>query len=164
MTLHELNRIDQLAFVRAIGWVFEHSPWVAERAWLRRPFRTVGDLHASMVAVMTAASREEQLALLQAHPDLGSRLAMSEASTSEQAGAGLDRLSPHDVDRLRRLNTAYREQFGFPFLFAVKGATAQQTLEALSRRVHSSPGDEWAEALKQVARIARFRLEDSVSA
>jgi 2-oxo-4-hydroxy-4-carboxy-5-ureidoimidazoline decarboxylase len=162
MTLHELNRLDQPGFVGAVGWVFERSPWVAERAWRRRPFRTIGDLHAAMVAAMTAAPRDAQLALLQAHPDLGTRLGMSAASTGEQAGAGFERLPAHDLDRLRRLNAAYREQFGFPFLFAVKGATAEQVLDALSRRVHATPEDEWAEALRQVAKIARFRLEESV--
>ncbi len=162
MTLVELNRLDQPGFVAAVGWVFEHSPWVAERAWTRRPFRTVSDLHAAMVAAMTAATRDEQLALLRAHPDLGSRLAMSDASTGEQAGAGFDRLAPPDLDRLRRLNAAYREKFGFPFLLAVKGATAQHVLDALASRVHSTPEDEWAWALLQVARIARFRLDQSV--
>ncbi|MEO8482029.1 MAG: 2-oxo-4-hydroxy-4-carboxy-5-ureidoimidazoline decarboxylase [Acidobacteriota bacterium] len=162
MMLRDLNRLEQPAFVDAIGSAFEHSPWVAERAWARRPFRTVSDLHAAMVAAMAAASREEQLALLQAHPDLGSRLAMSEASTGEQASAGFDRLPPHDLDRLRHLNAVYREQFGFPFLLAVKGATAEQVLESLSRRVHSTPDVEWAEALLQVARIARVRLEQQL--
>lgn len=162
MTLHELNRLDQPAFVDAVGWVFEHSPWVAGRAWGRRPFFTIGDLHAAMVSEMTAASRDDQLALLQAHPDLGSRLAMTEASTAEQAGAGFDRLAIEQLDRLRMLNAAYRERFGFPFLLAVRGATAEQVLEALSRRVRASPEAEWAEALLQVARIARFRLEDGL--
>lgn len=162
MTLRELNRLDQPGFVGAVGWVFEHSPWVAERAWSRRPFRTIGDVHAAMVAAMTAAPRAAQLALLQAHPDLGSRLSMSEASTGEQAGAGFDRLPAHDLDRLRRLNAAYREQFGFPFVLAIEGATAGQVLDSLAQRVHSTPEDEWAEALRQVAKIARFRLEQSV--
>src|SRR6187455_911264 len=88
MTLDELNRQDRLAFVESVGWVFEHSPWVADHAWTERPFSTVADLHAAMVAVVRAASSEEQLALLRAHPDLGSRLNMSQASTGEQAGAG----------------------------------------------------------------------------
>jgi OHCU decarboxylase len=159
MTLHDLNGQDQGTFVESVGWVFEHSPWVAERAWIQGPFGTVTDLHAAMVAVVGAAPREEQLALLRAHPDLGSRLHMSEVSTSEQAGAGLEELSREAFDRLTQLNAAYRERFGFPFLLAVKGATPQAVLDALTRRVDRSLEQEWAEALAQVARIARFRLD-----
>lgn len=159
MTLHDVNGLNQAGFVAAVGWVFEHSPWVAERAWARRPFRTADDLHDTLVAAMRVASRDEQLALLRAHPDLGSRLAMTPASTGEQAGAGFDRLPSEDLERLRRLNADYRDRFGFPFLFAVKGASAPQILDALERRVGRDPGDEWNEALAQVALIARFRLD-----
>jgi 2-oxo-4-hydroxy-4-carboxy-5-ureidoimidazoline decarboxylase len=159
MTLRELNGLDQAAFVAAVGWVFEHSPWVAERAWSWRPFRGVEELHRVMVAALMSASQDEQLALLRAHPDLGTRLAMTTASTGEQAGAGFDRLTVDQLERLRRLNSEYRERFGFPFLYAVKGATASQILQAIERRVTRTPQDEWAEALVQVARIARFRLE-----
>jgi OHCU decarboxylase len=162
MRLDELNMADRATFVGAVGWVFEHSPWVAERAWSRRPFRTVGDLAETMAGVMHEGSRSEQLALLRAHPDLGTRASMSETSTSEQAAAGLDRLSPADFDRLTDLNQRYRQRFGYPFLLAVKGATATQVIEALTRRVSASPDVEWSEALQQVARIARNRLDEAV--
>ena len=98
--------------------------------------------------------------LLRAHPDLGSRLSMSRASTGEQAGAGLQHLSEAQFTRLTGLNAEYRNRFGFPFLFAVKGATAEAVLDALARRVGRSVEEEWTEALTQVARIARFRLDD----
>ena len=160
MTLAELNEADRSAFVSAVGWVFEHSPWVADRAWSHRPFPSVEALAATMTAVMREAPRDEQLALVRAHPDLGARARMSDASTLEQSSAGLDRLSADDFDRLTALNTAYRTRFGFPFLFAVKGATGAQIIEALERRVSLSPDAEWDEALSQVARIARNRLHD----
>jgi len=105
------------------------------------------------------ATREEQLALLRAHPDLGARARMSEASLGEQSGAGLDRLTPKEYDHLRALNEAYRHKFGFPFLFAVKGATKHDILVALEQRSHAAPEQEFLEALKQVYRIAWFRLE-----
>ncbi len=110
-----------------------------------------------------SASVGEQLALLRAHPDLGTRARMTEASTGEQAAAGLDSLTAEEFDRLHRLNAAYRLKFGFPFLFAVKGSTKAVILEALERRLAARDEDELAEALRQVFRIARFRLESAIA-
>jgi 2-oxo-4-hydroxy-4-carboxy-5-ureidoimidazoline decarboxylase len=163
VTLSDVNACDRATFVEKIGWVFEHSPWVAERAWSKRPFRSLDALHAEMAALVEAASPDEQLTLLRAHPDLGTRASMSNASTNEQAGAGLDRLTPEEFERFRRLNTAYRDKFGFPFLYAVKGSTKHDILKALDARLPSSREQELTEALRQVARIARFRLEDVIS-
>jgi len=162
MTLDELNASDRDGFVAALGWIFEGSSWAAERAWRHRPFVSVDALHRAMVEEVAASGREEQLALLRAHPDLGTRARMTAASTGEQAGAGLDRLTPDDFDRLHELNTAYREKFGFPFLFAVKGSTTHDILAALSGRLQATLDEEFAEALRQVARIAWFRLQDAV--
>jgi OHCU decarboxylase len=160
MTLAELNGAGREPFVAAIGWVFEHSPWVAERVWDQRPFGSVDALHASMVAIVEAAGEPAQLALLRAHPDLGARAKMSEASVGEQAGAGLDSLTPAEFERLHALNGEYRARFGFPFLFAVKGASKHDVVAALERRRSATREEELAEALRQVARIARFRLEE----
>ncbi len=104
LTLPDLNACTQPGFVETLGWIFEASPWVAERAWLARPFASVEELHAAMTAVVDAASPAERLALLRAHPDLGARARMSDASVGEQQGAGLDRLTPEEFDRLQRLN------------------------------------------------------------
>src|SRR5208282_1999540 len=106
VTIDLLNTLDQAAFIREAGWVFEHSPWVAERAWRSRPFVSVEDLHVKMTSEVAHASRDEQLALLRAHPDLGSRAAMSASSTNEQAAAGLDRLTAEEFQRLHRANNA----------------------------------------------------------
>jgi 2-oxo-4-hydroxy-4-carboxy-5-ureidoimidazoline decarboxylase len=162
VTLDELNENDRGAFVEAIGWVFEESPWVAERVWDKRPFATLEALHDAMTAVVGTASIAEQMALLRAHPDLGAHAEMSEASQREQAGAGLDALTRDELQRLRALNLAYREKFGFPFLYAVKGSTRHDILNALERRLSSPRDAEHQEALRQVYRIARFRLEDTV--
>ena len=199
MTLAELNAIDRSAFGRALGWIFEDSPWVAERASETRPFTTLDALHAAMTSVVTAASAEEQLALLRAHPDLGVRLTasakataslaqapsaqrrkpdttgtdgsvrlqadpqMSRASQREQAEAGLDALTRDELERLLKLNAAYREKFGFPFVYAVKGSTKHDILNALERRLPLTRDAERQEALRQVYRIARFRLEEMLS-
>jgi 2-oxo-4-hydroxy-4-carboxy-5-ureidoimidazoline decarboxylase len=159
VTLTGLNTCSEGAFVAALGDVFEHSPWVAAQTWARRPFASLDALHAAMVETLTAATEDAQLAVLRAHPDLGTRARMSEASTGEQTAAGLDRLTAAEFERLGRLNHDYRKRFGFPFLFAVKGATTHDILAALERRLIASRDDEFAEALRQVARIARFRLE-----
>lgn len=155
----ELNQFDEASFVAAIGWIFEHSPWVAERAFHTRPFSSLDALHAAMMEQVERATFAERLALLKAHPDLGARARLSDASTAEQSGAGLDSLTPSECEQLQRLNTAYRGRFGFPFLLAVKGSTKHDILRALQARMESSPEDEYREALRQVCRIARFRLE-----
>jgi len=160
VTIDELNALDRDPFVEAIGWVFEHSPWVAERAWERRPFTGVEVLHQAMTAQVERAPVDDQLALIRAHPDLGTRARVSPASGEEQSGAGLDRLSAEEFERLHRLNSEYRDRFGFPFLFAVKGSTKYDILQALETRLRSSPEEEFQEALGQVYRIAGFRLQE----
>jgi OHCU decarboxylase len=159
MTIAELNVLDEGSFVAAVGWVFEHSPWVSERAFHARPFANLDALHAAMTEQVERAAFAENLALLKAHPDLGVRARLSQASTAEQAGAGLDSLTPVEFEQLHRLNAAYRSRFGFPFLLAVKGSTKHDILRALQARMEASPEDEYREALRQVYRIARFRLE-----
>ena len=163
MTFAELNSLEREPFVSAIGWVFEHSPWVAERVWNMRPFVDVEALHRAMVEQVQRALPGEQLALLRSHPDLGTRARVSDASSAEQAGAGLGELTPGEFERLRALNETYRGKFGFPFLFAVKGSTKHDILEAMERRAQASQEEEYLVALDQVYRIARFRLEDTLT-
>jgi 2-oxo-4-hydroxy-4-carboxy-5-ureidoimidazoline decarboxylase len=162
MTVDDLNAMSRESFVETLGGVFEQSPWVAERAWVRRPFANVEALHAAMVAEAGDATSEEQTALLRAHPDLGARVT-SGVSTREQAAAGLGALTGADAERLAALNAAYRDKFGFPFLLAVRGKTPGQILASLERRLVSPRDSERQEALRQVFQIARFRLEDLFS-
>jgi 2-oxo-4-hydroxy-4-carboxy-5-ureidoimidazoline decarboxylase len=162
MTAADLNLLDQAGFVEAVGWIFEHSPLVAERAFDARPFADLDALHQAMMEQVERATFAESLALLNAHPDLGTRARLSLASNGEQSGAGLDSLTPGEFEQLQRLNAAYRSRFGFPFLLAVKGSTKHDVLRALQARIGSTPEDEYREALRQVYRIARFRLEDLI--
>ena len=122
-----LNALDRDAFVARFGPVFESSPWVAEAAWERRPFAGAADLHAAMVAAVDEAPLEKQLALIRAHPDLAGKAAIAGTLTAhsrdEQASAGLDRLTPEEHATFTRLNTAYRERFGFPFVICVREHT-----------------------------------------
>ena len=163
MTIDEINSLSRDRFVATLGWVFEHSPWVAERAWKHRPFANLDHLHSAMTGEVERATYQEQSLLLRAHPDLGIRASMSTASADEQSGAGLDRLTPEEYQRLQEQNTAYRKKFGFPFLYAVKGSTKYDILRALDQRLKSTPSDEFRQALKQVYRIALFRLQDVVA-
>jgi 2-oxo-4-hydroxy-4-carboxy-5-ureidoimidazoline decarboxylase len=163
MTLAELNAADRESFVAALGWIFEDSPWVAERAWSSRPFVDIEALHRAMTREVETATKEEQLALLCAHPDLGARARVSDASRGEQAGAGLDRLTHVEFDRLMQWNSAYRERFGFPFLYAVKGSGKQEILRALEERRGNPAEAEFQEALRQVFRITKLRLDDALS-
>ncbi len=164
MKLHDLNTVDRAGFAAALGAIFEHSPWIAERAWDRRPFSDTDDLMAAMLAVVEAASDEEKLALIRAHPDLAGQAAragaLTEHSTAEQEGAGLDRMSDEEFQRFHRLNDAYAARFGFPFVIAVRGHTRETILAAFETRLENDRAAETAEALRNIGLIARFRLED----
>ena len=162
MTVSQLSALGVNNFVDELGWVFENSSWVARRAWKHRPFASLDELHARMTAEVACASTNEKLALLRAHPDLGTRAKISESSAKEQSGAGLDQLTPVEFARLHHYNEAYKNRFGFPFLYAVKGSNKLRIMQALETRLQSNPDEEFQEALQQVYRIARFRLEDII--
>ncbi|NNG05733.1 MAG: 2-oxo-4-hydroxy-4-carboxy-5-ureidoimidazoline decarboxylase [Inquilinus sp.] len=160
--LSALNAMPAARFVEALGEVYEHSPWVARRAAVGRPFSSIGVLHDVMVAAVRAAGPEAQDELIRAHPDLAGKAArardLTDASTSEQAGAGLDSLTDDEYERFDRLNRAYREKFDFPFIIAVKGLTKNDILRAFEQRIGHDEETERQTALDQIARIARFRL------
>jgi 2-oxo-4-hydroxy-4-carboxy-5-ureidoimidazoline decarboxylase len=162
-TLHDINAMAREAFVAAFGDVAEHSPWVAEKAWEKRPFADREALILAFAQALRQAPREAKITLIGAHPDLATRAKLTAESTSEQAGAGLDRLSAEEFERFTRLNDSYKTRFGFPFIFAVRGATKHQILAAFEERVGNSADVEFETALAQIARIFRFRLEDRVS-
>lgn len=165
--LEALNRLDRRAFTEALGAIFEHSPWVAERAWAARPFRTLADLHQAMVEAVRAATPEERLSLLCAHPELGGAAvrggALAPFSASEQRGAGLDALPEEEARALEHLNAAYRERFGFPFILCVRNHTREGIFVALTRRLENPVETEVEVALAEVFEIARYRLEATVA-
>ena len=162
--LSELNRSTCAEVVDRLGAVYEHSPWVAERACSARPFDSVEALWRAMQAALEAAPADEQRALIHAHPELAGRLAvagrLTEHSRSEQRGAGLDACTPEEFARLQELNAAYRARFGFPFIVAVRGLSRTDIIERLEQRLANDPEQEIATCLHEVGRIARFRLED----
>ncbi|MEK9726247.1 MAG: 2-oxo-4-hydroxy-4-carboxy-5-ureidoimidazoline decarboxylase [Rhodospirillaceae bacterium] len=154
-------------FVAAFGGIFEHSAWIAERAFaaeLGPANDTALGLHAALAAQFRLASEDERLGVLKAHPDLAGKLAaakrLTAESTAEQAGAGLDALTDDERARFTALNDAYTAKFGFPFIIAVRGLDKARILAAFEARVDNGRDTEFATACTQVERIARLRLED----
>jgi 2-oxo-4-hydroxy-4-carboxy-5-ureidoimidazoline decarboxylase len=150
-------------FLARFGAVYEASPWVAEAvypAFARGELSVPGALAAAMRSAVDAAPRDARLALIRAHPELASRTRMAEASVREQAGAGLDHCSPQEFEAFQRLNAAYGARFGHPFIIAVKGLTRADILAAFETRLAADTQTEFDTAMRQIHRIAGFRLAD----
>jgi OHCU decarboxylase len=150
---------DRETFVATYGRLFEHSPWVAEAAYEKGPFVDEEEVYDALAAAMYEAPRERQLALIRAHPDLAGKVAMTTESRQEQAGAGLDRLSPGEYEAFTRANRAYRERFGIPFVICVGEHDKASILAAAQERARNDVETEIGTALGEVAKIARLRLE-----
>ena len=168
-TLDALNVTDRTAFVAAVGDIFEHGAWVAERAHAARPFASVDALHEAMMQAVRAAPRPEQIAFLRGHPELGGKVAragaMTADSVAEQGGLGLDRLNDQDFARFERANAAYAQKFGFPFIVCVRNHnSAGSIIAAFEQRVGNDMDTEFAAALAEIGQITRFRLDGKVSA
>lgn len=156
---------DRSDFVARFGGVFEHSPWIAERAFdsgrIVEPL-AANSVHAAMCSEFREADKDQRMAVLRAHPDLAGKLAiageLTEESKSEQAGAGLDRLSADEHARFTELNTRYMRDFGFPFIIAVKGHDKDSILAAFEARVNNDPETEFTTACAEVEKIAGFRI------
>ena len=166
VSLATLNTCPDSEFVATLGAIFEHSPWVPEAVAGDRPFASVAALHGAMVAAIDTAGLEPQMTLIGAHPDLAGKAALAgeltAESTSEQKGAGLDRLTQDEFRHFHALNDAYKARFGFPFILAVRGHDKHSILAAFERRLEHSQDEERAEALAQIARIGEFRLNDLI--
>ncbi|THH38455.1 allantoinase PuuE [Aliishimia ponticola] len=163
------SAMSQDAFVAAFGGIFEHSPWIAERAHgleLGATHDTARGVHAALARVFRSASEEDRLGVLRAHPDLAGKLAaakrLTEDSTQEQASAGLDMLTDAERARFQTLNAAYTEKFGFPFIIAVRGHDKASIMAAFERRIAHDRDTEFAEACRQVERIAELRLREKL--
>jgi 2-oxo-4-hydroxy-4-carboxy-5-ureidoimidazoline decarboxylase len=163
-----INAMDRAAFVQKFGGIFENSPWVAEQAWEKRPFASLDDLHAAMVAVARNAPAAMQLVLLQSHPDLAGKEAqagtMTSSSVAEQASAGLNALSHDEMVQISDLNAAYRKKFGFPFIIAVRMHTKEGILFEFRRRLQNDTQTEFANDLQNVYIITRLRLNKLLDA
>ena len=172
LTLAQINAADRATFTALLDGTYEHSPWIAEAAWARRPaggFATLAALKRALAAVVQEADRERQLALVRAHPELAGKAMVSKTltaeSTNEQAKAGLTDCTPEEFARIQQLNADYNAKFGWPFILAVRGPrgrglTRAQIIETFARRLAGAPDFELAECLRNIHRIAEIRLND----
>ena len=163
-----VNAMDRAAFVQKFGGIFENSPWVAEQAWEKRPFASLDEMHAAMVAVAKYAPATLQLTLLQSHPDLAGKEAqtgaMTASSVAEQASAGLNALTHDEMAQISNLNAAYKKKFGFPFIIAVRMHTKEGILFEFNRRLQNDTQTEFANDLQNVYIITRLRLNKLLDA
>src|SRR2546430_9777564 len=167
MTIDEINALDQEAFVAALGSLFESSPWIAAKAWCGRPFESIAHLHRALCDVMYHASTEQQVALIRGPPDLVGKAALAGTltpeSTREQASAGLDHLSSEEIATFMRLNQAYKDRFGFPFVICARENKKDSILAGFTRRLDNSRAEEIATAVGELAKISALRLRDKVA-
>jgi 2-oxo-4-hydroxy-4-carboxy-5-ureidoimidazoline decarboxylase len=168
VTLAALNAGGRQEFLSACGPLFEGSPWVADRAWTARPFRSLEALHRQMVTAAQDASLEEKLALIRAHPDLVGRLsarapALGGHSAREKAAAGLDSVTDEEAGIFRSYNEKYHEKFGFPFVICARENRKEAILQAFPRRLDQAREREIETALAEIAKIAWLRLQDTIS-
>jgi len=167
-SLASINTADEAGFVAALGDIYEHSPWVARAAFARRPFATLSSLHDAMTQAVRAAAPHQRRELILGHPDLAGKAAragtMTDDSKSEQASAGLDRLSDGEFARFHKLNTAYRQKFAIPFIICVRRHTKDSILSEFERRLENSREAELEVALIEIFRITALRLDERIEA
>jgi 2-oxo-4-hydroxy-4-carboxy-5-ureidoimidazoline decarboxylase len=163
-TVSQINQFDQEQFVRVIGLLFEHSPWIAEATWLKKTFANVEALHAGLCDTVKVAGELKQLALIRAHPDLVGKLALAgqltKESTNEQASAGLGKLSPEEINLFQKQNAAYKEKFGFPFVICARLNKKEAILAGFEQRLKNTRAEEIQTALTEIFKIAKLRLSD----
>jgi 2-oxo-4-hydroxy-4-carboxy-5-ureidoimidazoline decarboxylase len=163
-TLNELSRGE---FVRIVGPVFEHSPWIAEATWSRHPFATRASLHLALCDTVRRSSEKQQLALIRAHPDLVGRAAregtLTRESAGEQTGAGLNDLSPHEIRLFENQNESYKKRFGFPFVICARLNKKAAILAGFEQRLKNSREEEIKTALEEIFKIAELRLHDRLT-
>jgi 2-oxo-4-hydroxy-4-carboxy-5-ureidoimidazoline decarboxylase len=164
--LSYLNASDRQGFLFSLSGIFENAPWVAERVEAGRPFATIAALHEAMMDVVRAADAEDQLALLNGHPELAGKSArtgrVAPASRLEQGAVGLDRLAGEELLRFEQLNAAYRRRFAFPFIICTRRHTLDSILVNFQRRLDHAPELELGKALEEIGHITRLRLVERV--
>jgi 2-oxo-4-hydroxy-4-carboxy-5-ureidoimidazoline decarboxylase len=166
LTISQLNQLGQTEFVRVIGPVFEHSPWIAETTFAKKPFADLENLHHALCETVKNSSEEKQFALIRAHPDLVGKIALAaqltKESTNEQASAGMNKLSPEEIDLFQKQNAAYKKKFGFPFVICARLNKKTAILAGFERRLINSREEEIKTALEEIFKIAELRLRDLI--
>jgi 2-oxo-4-hydroxy-4-carboxy-5-ureidoimidazoline decarboxylase len=157
-----ISKMSREQFTEVLGGIFENAPWVAQGAWEHRPFKTRKLLHDKMMDIVRLAPEETITALFRGHPDLATRLEVTDYSAAEQQGAGLNQLSQEEFEQFASYNRIYTEKFGFPFIMAVKGKSKNEILISMKIRILHSEREERETALEEIGKITGFRLEDLV--
>ncbi|MBD7939018.1 MULTISPECIES: 2-oxo-4-hydroxy-4-carboxy-5-ureidoimidazoline decarboxylase [Cytobacillus] len=161
-TLQEINKISDASFIQLFGGVFEHSPWVAEKALMARPFSSFNHLYQTMVHIVKETTNQEKLALIKEHPNLGDRIKMSENSVNEQKNAGLNQLTEKEYKQFISMNQSYLDKFGFPFILAVRGKNKDEIYHSMVERIKNEKEEEFHQALTEIYQIALLRLEEII--
>ena len=162
-TLKQINHYTIDQFTQVFREIFEHSPWIAQKAAIARPFSSLEDVYETMKEIVELSPKEQQLTLILEHPELGTRLQMSNASAKEQVGAGLNTLTPDEFKHISSLNARYTEKFHFPFIIAVAGKDKHTIMSEMERRLSLIVEEEFQTALQEIYKIAKMRFQQIVN-
>jgi len=160
--INKINKLSKSEFIKVFANIFENARWIAEELHNQKPFNNFEELSSKMLNIFETATKEKQLKILNAHPDLASKTKinlLTPDSLKEQTNVGLNQCTEEEFNEFEKLNDSYKK-FGFPFILAVKGKTKIEILNNFKKRISSDPGIEFNEAIKQVKQIANFRLEE----
>ena len=157
--IEKLNTYSSEQFVEVFGEIFEHSPWIAQMAFAKKPFNSIEEAFVTMRKIVEDSNYDQQLTLILEHPELGKRIKMSDSSVREQSGAGLNSLSPEEFEVFSATNKAYMEKFEFPFIIAVAGKDKNDILAAMNERLANTREAEFENALKEIYKIAKIRFD-----
>lgn len=161
--LFEINKLAESDFVELLGGIYEHSAWVAEQACRQRPFETLADIQNAMAEIVIGSSHEQRLTLIRNHPQLAGKEAeqgtLTDDSTREQKGAGLDQCSREELETIQTLNRQYLQKFDFPFVIAVSGLNRYQIIDAMQQRLHNDSKTEFDTSINEIIKIATIRLK-----
>ena len=160
--INKINKLPKSEFIKVFANIFENAIWIAEKLYNQKPFDNFEELSSKMLNIFETATKEKQLKILNAHPDLANKAKISlltPDSLKEQASARLDQCTEEEFNEFKKLNGSY-EKFGFPFILAVKEKTKIEILNNFRKRISSDPEIEFDEAVKQVKQIASLRLKE----
>ena len=162
-TIDKINKSSQINFLEIFDNIFEKTRWIAEKLYSQKPFDSFEDLCTKMLGIFKTASKKAQLKILKAHPDLADKAkvnSLTANSQKEQGSAGLDQCSTEEFNEFKNLNNMYKQKYNFPFIIAVRGKNKMEILDEFKKRILNSADDEFKEAISQVCKVAKLRLNE----
>ena len=160
---NKINKLPKSGFIKVFANIFENAKWIAEELYNQKPFNSFEELSSKILNIFETATKEKQLKILKAHPDLANKTKISLLtldSLKEQASAGLDQCTEEEFDEFKHLNEQYKKKFGFPFILAVKGKNKNEILDNFKKRISFDSTTEFDQAIKQVKQIGSLRLKE----